>query len=190
MEAAPLETGVGVLSPKLRGIVEALQLNLRAVTERALAAMRVGISDYRHINDPAVQLDVEESVQQNVSIWFAALLSGQQPTAADLEPISAFARRRVHQGVTLQSLLQAFRTGSRVLWDVLLERAEDDRNIHRELLFKVSPYILLHFDLLGQAVGQAYSAEQQKRSRWRDRLRAIHRRSDPHQTVRSPSQGS
>jgi sugar diacid utilization regulator len=92
-----------------------------------------------------------------------------------LEPLVAFGRRRVHQGVSLPSLLQAFRTGSRVLWDVLLESANQSDEPQRapllnELLFRVSPYILYHFDLMGRTIGQAYSEEQQQRARWRERL--------------------
>ena len=165
------DAGVGALSERLREVLQQLAAETPAVTARALVVMRASIPEYQHIEDSAVRLDIEESVLNNVQLWFKALLSGLPPQPQDLEFLIAFGRRRVHQGVTLQSLLQAFRTGSRVLWDVLLERAGDDAALHQELLFKVSPYILLHFDLLGQTIGQAYTAEQQHRTRWRDRLR-------------------
>ena len=166
----PLEAGVGELSPTLRAHVEKLTERTDAVVQRALIAMRGAIPEYADIGDSAIQLDVQQSVTHNVRMWFGALLSGRPPTAKELEPLISFGRRRVHQGVSLQSLLQAFRTGSRVLWDVLLEEAGSDAEIHRELLFKVSPYILLHFDLMGRTIGEAHAEEQQKRARWRDRL--------------------
>lgn len=165
-----LEDGVGEISMPLRAIVERLLGETDHVVQRALVAMRATIPDYSYIDDPSIQLDVQQSVAHNVRMWFNALLSGHPPTSKELEPLIAFGRRRVHQGVSLQSLLQAFRTGSRVLWDVLLEEADKDQDIHRELLFKVSPYILLHFDLMGRTIGQAHAEEQQKRARWRDRL--------------------
>lgn len=165
-----METGVGALSPPLRAIVEAQLANADVVVQRALHAMRTAIPEYGHIEDAAIRRDVQQSVTHNVHMWFNALLSGHPPTAKELEPLISFGRRRVHQGVSLQSLLQAFRTGSRVLWEVLLEDAGKDEAIHRELLFKVSPYILLHFDLMGRTIGQAHAEEQQKRARWRDRL--------------------
>lgn len=164
------EAGVGELSAPLRAIVERQLANADAVVQRALRAMREAIPEYGGIEDSAIQLDVQQSVAHNVSLWFNALLSGRPPSSQELEPLIAFGRRRVHQGVSLQSLLQAFRTGSRVLWDVLLEEAGKDQKIHRELLFKVSPYILLHFDLMGRTIGEAHTEEQQKRARWRDRL--------------------
>ncbi len=166
----PIESGVGELSPTLRKIIERLLGEADAVVRRTLLAMRTAIPDYAQIDDTAIQLDVQQSVAHNVQMWFDALLSGRPPTEEQLEPLINFGRRRVHQGVSLQSLLQAFRTGSRVLWDVLLEQAEEDEEIHRELLFKISPYILLHFDLMGRTIGQAHADEQQKRARWRDRL--------------------
>ncbi len=166
----PMEAGVGALSPALRAIVEARLAESDAVAHRALIAMRAMIPEYAHIEDAAIQLDVQQSVTHNVRMWFNALLNGVSPSDQELEPLVAFGRRRVHQGVSLQSLLQAFRTGSRVLWDVLLESAGSDQDIHRELLFKISPYILYHFDLMGRTIGHAHAEEQQKRARWRDRL--------------------
>ncbi len=165
-----MENGVGTLSAPLRAIVEAELANADAIVQRALVAMREMIPEYSGIDDAAIKLDVQQSVAHNVRMWFNALLSGHPPTAQELEPLISFGRRRVHQGVSLQSLLQAFRTGSRVLWEVLLEDAGKDDEIHRELLFKVSSYILYHFDLMGRTIGQAHADEQQKRARWRDRL--------------------
>lgn len=165
-----LEAGVGPLSPRLRGLIGQQLANTEAIVQRALIAMREVIPEYAQIADAAIRLDVQQSVSHNVRMWFNALLRGEPPSADALQPLIAFGRRRVHQGVSLQSLLQAFRTGSRVLWDVLLEQAGDDAEIHQELLFKVSPYILYHFDLMGRTIGQAHAEEQQKRARWRDRL--------------------
>lgn len=165
-----METGVGTLSVHLRTIVEQQLEHVDPIVQRAMLAMRAAIPEYELIDDAAIQLDVQQSVAHNVRMWFNALLSGHPPTAEELAPLISFGRRRVHQGVTLQSLLQAFRTGSRVLWDVLLEQAGSNEDIHRELLFKVSPYILFHFDLMGRTIGQAHAEEQQKQARWRDRL--------------------
>jgi len=53
----------------------------------------------------------------------------------------------------------------------LLEAAGDDTELHNELLFKVSPYLLHHFDVIAQTVSQAYLDEQLQHARWRDRLR-------------------
>lgn len=141
-------------------IVEGELAKTDAIVQRAMVAMREAIPEYSGIDDNSIQLDVQQSVTHNVHMWFNALLSGHPPTAKELKPLISFGRRRVHQGVTLQSLLQAFRTGSRVLWEVLLE----DEEIHRELLFKVSSYILFHFDLMGRTIGQAHAEEQQKRA--------------------------
>lgn len=165
-----METGVGTLSALLRTIVEQQLENTEPIVKRAMLAMREAIPEYESIDDAAIQLDVQQSVAHNVHMWFNALLNGHPPTTKELEPLISFGRRRVHQGVTLQSLLQAFRTGSRVLWDVLLEQAGSNQDIHRELLFKISPYILFHFDLMGRTIGQAHAEEQQKQARWRDRL--------------------
>lgn len=105
-----------------------------------------------------------------MDIWYESLLGGHPPKQSRLDGLSEFGRHRVHQGVSLPGLLQAYRIGSRVIWEELLAAVSDDPDLQRELLLKVSPYILLHFDLLGQTIGQAYSQEEQNLARWRDRL--------------------
>ena len=165
-----MEAGVGPLSPPLRAIIQSLAENSSAMVRRGVEALREDIPEYADIVDKGTLLDIEESVAHNVRIWLDALLSGHPPTPEELEPLIAFSQRRVHQGVSLQSLTQALRSGSRVLWNALLETAGDNQAIHHELLFKVSPYILCHFDLIGRSFGQAYAEEQHKRARWRDRL--------------------
>ncbi len=90
---------------------------------------------------------------------------------AELAEVASYGRHRVRQGVSVAALLQAFRVGTWLFWETLLEGAGDDAEVSRELLVKVSPYILYHFDLLGQTVSRAYIAEQNRQHRWRDRLR-------------------
>jgi len=165
-----LDAGVGALSPPLRQMVETLETQSQAIAQRMIVTICGGIAEYGQISETSTLRDVQESVLLNVRLWFSALLSGQPPDGKDLDLLAAYGRRRVHQGVAIQALLQAYRTGSRVLWDVLLETAAGDRPTHDELLFKVSPYILMHFDLIGRTVGQAYAEEQHQRARWRERL--------------------
>lgn len=165
------DQGVGRLSPRLRRIVQKLAVDAPALARRTCAALHGGISDYRSMNDASSAQDVYHSVEMNVQLWYHALLTGHPPTAEEIEPIAVFARHRVHQGVSLPGYLQAFRVGSRLFWSTLLDAVGDDPTLGRELLRKVSPYILYHFDLIGHTVALAYTAEQNQRIRWRDRLR-------------------
>jgi len=80
-------------------------------------------------------------------------------------------RRRVHQGITLSSLLRAFRLGSLESLERFARGADWDAGSRDLLLFEISRYLLESFDLMSQAIAQAYLDEQYQRARWRDSLR-------------------
>ncbi|MES2883833.1 MAG: helix-turn-helix domain-containing protein [Pseudomonadota bacterium] len=169
--AGPAAPGVGRLSPKLRGIVKRLAADTPALSARLVDTLHGSISDYSSLHDRRALEDVQRSCRLNVDLWYGSLLSGRPPTAAQLEQIAAYGRHRVRQGVSLAAFLQAFRVGTWLFWETLLDAAKNDAEVNRELLHKVSPYNLYHFDLLGQTVSRAYIAEQSRQHRWRDRLR-------------------
>jgi len=165
------EVPIEKISPRLRVVVEKLAGNLSGMTERVLTTLRVLIPDYARIQDQAVVRDVHDSIATNARVWYEALLAAQAPSVEALERTSAFARRRVHQGVPIGALLRAYRVGTGVFWRSMLEAVQHDSSLYEEMLYKVSPYLIYHFDLVAQSVNQKYADEQYKRARWRDRLR-------------------
>lgn len=159
------------LSRRLRRLVEDLLLNVDRVVEQVLVDMRQNITDYAEVQSKETRASVQESVHFNARLWYEALISGQALSTEKLEHAASYARRRVHQGISLAGLLRAYRVGSGRIWTSLLDAAGDDASLYPELLQKVSPYLLYHFDVIAQAVSQAYIAEQFGRELWRDRLR-------------------
>lgn len=159
------------LSPNLHRIVERLIVDVSSATERIVLELRGAIGDYGALSDPATLQDIHESVALNARLWYAALLSGSPPSGEQLEQAASFARRRVHQGVSLPALLRAYRVGSGGIWNNLLEAVGNDTQLYPELLRKISPYFLYHFDVIAQAVSLVYTSEQFHRAQWRDRLR-------------------
>ncbi len=152
-------------------IVKTLAADAPSLGKRLVDTLHGSITDYASIDDLRALEDVQQSCQLNVDLWYSALLTGKPPTMAQLEQVASYGRHRVRQGVSVAALLQAFRVGTWLFWETLLEGAQHDDEVSRELLNKVSPYILYHFDLLGQTVSRAYIAEQNRQHRWRDRLR-------------------
>jgi sugar diacid utilization regulator len=168
----PLERElIAPLSPRLHAVVQDLSRDTGALIQRVFDIVNDAIPDYTLSADPAIAQELWNSVTRHLAIWYECLLAARPPTEELLLPVEAAARRRVHQGVTLAGMLRAFRIGSRGFWVGLLEAAGDDADLHDELLFKVSPYLLHHFDVIAQAVSQAYLDEQLQHARWRDRLR-------------------
>ena len=159
------------LSPRLRALVEALAADVGSVT-RSITEAVYEIADYRHAADAMLASEVERMVGINTDMWYQALLQGQSPSEAQLELISVLAGRRVHQGVSLPGLLRAYRMAQRGYWTTMLASAGQDLELHSELLFQVSPYLIHHFDMLSQVMAWAWNAEQSQHERWRDRLRS------------------
>jgi sugar diacid utilization regulator len=165
------EVPIAPLSQALREIVTALRRSTDDAARRITAELRGSIPEYGALRDPAVLADVEASVKLNADLWLGALEAGQ-PTPRDLVAAAArYAQRRVHQGVPLSALLRAYRVGSSSLWAQLLTAVGEAHDLYPELVHKVSPYLLYHFDVVAQAVSQAYIDEQFHGALWRDRLR-------------------
>jgi carbohydrate diacid regulator len=162
---------IAPLSPRLHALVQGMSQDTGALIQRVYDIVKGGVPDYTLSADPAMAEQLRTSVTLHLGIWYDCLLAARPPTDEILLPVEVAARRRVHQGVTLAGMLRAFRIGSRGFWVGLLEAAGEDAELHNELLFRVSPYLLHHFDVIAQAVSQAYLDEQLQHARWRDRLR-------------------
>jgi len=104
-------------------------------------------------------------------LWFDSLLSGNAPSSMELELFQEFGRRRVHQGISLSSLLKAFRVGMRELWHKFAELGNECDALRDELLFVISPYMMDYFDSMAELISKAYLDEQYQQARWRQALR-------------------
>ncbi|MFP3564151.1 sensor histidine kinase [Paraburkholderia sp. SIMBA_030] len=153
--------------------------DLTLVVERTLALL-TQIDGYKLLA-PAAKRDVQESVTLSAKVWFETLLSGERPSAQDLDVFREISQRRDHQRVPLQSHLQALHLGLREIWSTYIALGELDERIAKELLVDVSLYLLDHFDFIAQIVVRAYLADQYRQPRWAELAIAIEegaRRSD------------
>jgi carbohydrate diacid regulator len=166
--------GSAVNVPKVTGSLRERTLELAAnpstVVQRCYALLEQSEESYTNLS-LTVKQDVLQFLDFAAKLWFNSLLTGTFPSAREIEILADTGRRRVHQGVALASLLRGFRFGCREVWNVLLSCAGADPGLRDELLFEVSRYLLDFFDLLAQAISQAYLDEQYQRLRWRDSLR-------------------
>jgi hypothetical protein len=160
------------LSKELRRIIATLAGDVPQQVEQMAAAERGAISEYASAAGAELNRDMRDATTAHARIWYESLLAGRQPTAAELEPLAEAGRRRQQQGFSLPSLLQAVRIAAVVLWTPLIAATRRKSAVQAELLTKVSPYLLLHFDLISQAVSRGYIEEEQKRARWRGQVQS------------------
>ena len=162
---------IEVLSPELHAIVAGLHENDGPLCQSIYDEIRETVSDYRLAAEVGLPDDLKASLTWHIRLWHEALLQARMPSEDVLEQAGALTRRRVHQGIPLDSLLRAFRIGSGGLWRALIEAVTGDEILEKELLLKVSPYLLRHFDIVSHHVAQAYMDEQFQQASWRDRVR-------------------
>lgn len=161
----------GGLSGSLRSLIEREREGIDSVVRKAVQMILKSVPDYALSNDSRMIEDLANSARINLKLWFSALLDSTVVTGESIEPITVYARRRVHQGISMTGLLRAYRVIVRVIWMEMLEKADTDADLKAELATKVSPYLLDHFDVVAAAIASGYLQEQSQHARWRDRLR-------------------
>jgi two-component system sensor kinase FixL len=152
------------ISNHLREKTVSIAADLTLVVERTLETL-TPLDGYKLLA-PAAKRDVQESVTLSAKVWFETLLSGEPPSAQDMDVFREISQRREHQRVPLQSLLQALRLGLREIWTTYIALGELDERIAKELLVDVSLYLVDHFNLIAQTIVRADLAEQDRQPRW------------------------
>jgi len=119
---------------------------------------------------PEARKDLEDSLVYTAKLWCETLLSGEPLSSEARGKLEEIGRRRVHQGVPLQSLMRGFSLGVREIWQGYLGGARDNDELGKELLFNISGFMFDYFDEITEEVVQAYLDEQIQKTRWRESL--------------------
>jgi carbohydrate diacid regulator len=159
------------LSSRLRRLVQRLRDDSPDLSSRMLGTLRSTIPEYGSLSD-ALARDVYHVGVKNAQLWYDALLISGKPCDDDLQWIGRFSQRRHAQELSLASLLQAYRIGTRIYMDALLTRVREHPALNDEVLFRVSPFLLYYSDLLSRTVSDAYLAEHTHEMPWQERMHA------------------
>ena len=92
--------------------------------QRISAAVRKDVEPYGDASDADLDRDFSAMIARNVEIYFHSLAEDRVPSAAELAELADAGRRRLHQGVPLESIFHSYRVGTRVLWQCVLELAD------------------------------------------------------------------
>lgn len=151
----------------VRVITDRVQAQLEAITTRMIARYREEIVDYRLVDDEMLDHDVYGVSLAGLKVMVANLASGRLPTLEQLEETRAAAARRVHQHVSLESFLHAWRLWGQTVWEAVLDSAHADVPAEREAALRIAGALLEHLDVQSVAAAQGYLGELQ--SVWSDR---------------------
>jgi sugar diacid utilization regulator len=131
---------------------------VESFAQRINSAVRLEVKQYGESADPVLDRDFSAMNARHVEIYFQSLADDRTPTGPELAELADAGRRRLLQGVPLESIFQAYRIGTRVLWECLVERA-DPEHLARlgELTFQFA-------DLVSLAASDGYAQERERRS--------------------------
>lgn len=127
------------------------------ITEAMVMVYREHIPAYRDMPSELLS-DVRNVSRRNLDLLTATLQQDRLPTAEDLAPLTASARERVHDGASLDDLLHAYRLGTSVAWEAIIEAARSVEG-GGEAALEIAGRVMRFVDQVSTAVAHAYLLE-------------------------------
>ena len=157
MELGVADGAAGITEETGR-VLAALELREGELAEAMLAAILGEIGSYDRPSGEALMRDVREHCRLHVDLLMRSLRAGRDPDRSDLSFARDAAARRVHQGIPLDGLLQAFRVGHRTLWQAIVDEASNSP-AGREAAIRLAGEAMEYIDLASTHVAEAYLRE-------------------------------
>ena len=148
-------------------IVERIADRMEDTSRRMVERYGDEIVDYRVIDDALLYSDVLDISRDNLRALIANVRRGELLAPEEVERTREAAARRVHQGVSLEGLLHAFRLWGWCVWEEIITAARTDQPAEREAALVLAGRIMRHIDLVSTAGAQGYLDEAQ--GIWSDR---------------------
>lgn len=159
-EEQPIGRGLAALVDRVSGRTDEL-------ARLMVARYRSEIAEYSTLDETVLEQDVREISIINTRALLANLGRGEVLRIDELTASREGAARRVHHGISLESLLQAYRLWGQVVWQAILSSARADRHDEREAALTIAGRVFEHVDVLSTTAAQAYLDEAQ--SLWSER---------------------
>jgi sugar diacid utilization regulator len=150
--------GTAGVAEEIDRVLEALEAREGPLAEAMLDAILGEIGAYDRPGGALLLDDVREHCRLHVDLLMRSLRAGRDPDRGDLGFAREAAARRVHQGIPLDGLLQAFRVGHRTLWRAIVEEAADSP-AGREAAIRLAGEAMEYIDLASTHVAEAFLRE-------------------------------
>jgi sugar diacid utilization regulator len=150
--------GTAGVTEETERVLAALELREGELAEAMLGAILGDIGSYDRPGGEALLADVREHCRLHVDLLLRSLRARHDPDRSDLSFARDAAARRVHQGIPLDGLLQAFRVGHRTLWQAIVDEAAGSP-AGREAAIRLAGEAMEYIDLASTHVAEAYLRE-------------------------------
>lgn len=147
--------------PTVGPIVERFVDRCDEVVDKAHEAIWKAVASYARAGDDLAD-DVKEAVRNNVVTLAHVLHQSRDIKREELEAIRRVGARRAEQGIPLDELLHAYRTVSRVCWDVLAEECRAFEGDALEPTIELAESVLRYTDEISTGVAEAYAKAQRR----------------------------
>ena len=143
----------------VRAIVDRFLTRQDEVVERCSAVITEAIPSYARLGEPFIA-DLQRAVRENVAALAQVLSQGRDIRRDELESIERTGARRAEQSIPLDDVLHAYRTVSRVCWDVLSEECRAQEGDALDATIELAETVLRYTDDISSGVAQAYARAQ------------------------------
>lgn len=141
-------------------MVERVRARIETLTERMLDYYREAVPGYGNLPQ-SVLADVRAVSRRNVEAFLAGLEGAREPSEEELRMVRAGAVRRARQGIALTDLLHAYRGGTRIVWEAVLQELEAGSIAERAAGGELARALFAYLDRVSTGVEEAYLAEWQ-----------------------------
>lgn len=161
METYEDEDGDG--RPKADRATLVLVGRVRARIDEVVATMveryRMEIVDYSILDRRLLLADVGDVSRNNLTSFLDHVERADRLTEAELEDFREGAARRVHQGVSLDALLQAYRIWSQTAWESVVASVDPAEPGELEAALGLAGGLIGHTNLVSTTIAKAYLDE-------------------------------
>ena len=148
---------------------EAYEQRRRELLERVLARRhelasslvdeyRTAVAEYRELPEAVLVRDVGDAAVQNIEYLVDTFDDGFDIPEEEVEWLRRSAARRVHQQISLPSLLRTYRLWGNRLWREMVAAAGAD-DLGRQLAIESADAMMRYIDIVSAGVTQAYLTE-------------------------------
>jgi DNA-binding PucR family transcriptional regulator len=140
-------------------VVSRFLIRLDEVVQACADAIWDVVPSYGRSGEPLLE-DVREAVRANVAMLAQVLSEGREVGREELDAIERVGARRAEASIPLDDVLHAYRTVSRVCWDILAEECRASEGDALEAAIELAQAVLRYTDQISTAVAEAYSRAQ------------------------------
>jgi hypothetical protein len=140
-------------------VVARFLVRLEEVVESCAEAIWDVVPSYGRSGDPLLD-DVRDAVRSNVATLANVLSEGREVGPDELAAIERVGAKRAEASIPLDDVLHAYRTVSRVCWNVLAEECRASEGDALEATIGLAEAVLRYTDQISTAVADAYSRAQ------------------------------